>query len=60
MGGLVYDIHEVYLVFYTDKNISTTSTLSIAQIQRRTEPRILERNSNSIGQKQIQHQNITK
>jgi len=39
----------------TDKDIQTTTTLSIPQIQRRTRSDILEKSSNSIREKETQY-----
>jgi len=39
----------------TDKDIQTTTTLSIPQIQRRTRSSILERSGNGIREKEIQY-----
>ena len=44
----------------TDKDIQTTTTLSIPQIPRRTKSGILERSGNSIRGKEIQYEHSKK
>jgi len=44
----------------TDKDIQTTTTLSIPQIQRRTRSGILERSGNSIRGKETQYEHSKK
>jgi len=44
----------------TDKDIQTTTTLSIPQIQRRTRSGILERSGNGIREKETQYRHSKK